>query len=205
MARWEPNALERLQEAAMELFEEHGYDRTTVGDIAARAGLTERTFFRYFVDKREVLFIRSEAIEEALVGVIASAPDGASPLDAVAAGLEAAAAQLQGGSDLRLLRARHALVMKHTELRERELVKLAFLAAAVTRALHARGISEPAASLAAEAGVAVFKVAFERWLKQGKPRGFRTQLRETMAALRAVAADGVAPAPHPEERPPRRG
>lgn len=199
MGRWEPNARERLQEAAIELFDEHGYDLTTVGDIAARAGLTERTFFRYFTDKREVLFVRSDELEKAVVGIIAGAPDDAAPLDVVSAALEAAAAELQGGTELRLLRARHALVMRHSELRERELVKLAFLGAAVTEALRARGVPDPAASLAAEAGIAVFKVGFERWINQAKPHDLAAELRATMTALRSVAAE--APAPAPAKRP----
>jgi AcrR family transcriptional regulator len=205
MGRWEPNARERLQEAAMDLFEKHGYDRTTVGDIAARAGLTERTFFRYFIDKREVLFARSEELEKGIVDVIASAPQDATPLGAVGAAIEAAGADLQGRFDLHLVRARHALVMKHAEIRERELIKLASLATAVTKALHARGVSEPAASLAAEAGIAVFKVGFERWISQRKPQELAAQLRASMAALRAVAAEGKARGRRPNKKPMRRG
>ncbi len=205
MARWEPNARERLQEAAMALFEEHGYDRTTVGDIAVRAGLAERTFFRYFTDKREVLFARSEELEKGIVDVIAAAPRDATPLEAVAAAFEAAGAELQGREDPALLRARHALVMKHAEIRERELIKLASLAAAVTVALRARGVSEPAASLAAEAGIAVFKVGFERWISRKKPQELAAELRASMAALRAVVAEGKAPATRADRKPMRRG
>ena len=205
MGRWEPNARERLQEAAMELFEEHGYDRTTVGDIAARAGLAERTFFRYFTDKREVLFARSEELEKGIVDVIASTPPDAAPLDAVAAAFEAAGAELQGRGDVHLVRARHALVMKHPEIRERELIKLASLATAVSEALRARGVSEPAASLAAEAGIAVFKVGFVRWISQRKPQELAAELRASMAALRAVAAEGKAPARRPDKKPMGRG
>lgn len=189
----------------MDLFEEHGYDRTTVGDIAARAGLTERTFFRYFIDKREVLFARSEELEKGIVDVIAGAPKDATPLDAVAAAFEAAGAELQGLGGLHLVRARHALVMKHAEIRERELLKLASLATAVTKALHARGVPEPAASLAAEAGIAVFKVGFERWVSQRKPQELAAELRASMAALRAVAAEGKAQAGRPNKKPMRRG
>src|SRR3954452_24046786 len=87
MARWEPNALERLRAAAVELFEERGYDRTTVGDIAARADLTERTFFRYFTDKREVLFSGSEELEKLIVSAVVSAPTTMPQLDVVVAGL----------------------------------------------------------------------------------------------------------------------
>ena len=74
MGRWEPDARGRLEQAALELFEERGYARTTVGDIASRAGLTERTFFRYFTDKREVLFSGSGAVESLMVESIAAAP-----------------------------------------------------------------------------------------------------------------------------------
>lgn len=205
MARWEPNARERLQEAAMGLFEEHGYDGTTVGDIAARAGLTERTFFRHFVDKREVLFAQSDELEKGIVDVIARAPPDATPLEAVAAALEAAGAELQSRSDLHVLRARHALVMKHAEIRERELIKLASLATAVAKALHARGVAEPAASLAAETGIAVFKVGFQRWIGQKKPQALATHLRATMAALGALAAEGLVPAGRADAKRARRG
>jgi hypothetical protein len=95
--------------------------------------------------------------------------------------------------------------MKHAEIRERELIKLAFLATAVTKALHARGVSEPAAGLAAEAGGAVFKVGFERWIGQRKPQRFAAQLRVSMAALRAVAAEGKTRARRPKKKPMRRG
>ena len=189
MARWEPNASERLQSAAVELFVERGYARTTVGDIAARAGLAERTFFRYFTDKREVLFLRAEQLEQSIVDLVASAPRDVRPLDAVAAAFEAAATEMQRHADVKLMRARQALVTKHAEVHERELIKLASLAAAVARALRARGVPELAASLAAEAGIAIFKIGFERWLTQKKPSAFATHIRAATAALRAVAAD----------------
>ena len=189
MARWEPDARGRLEQAAMELFQGRGYVRTTVEEIAARAGLTERTFFRYFGDKREVLFSGSKQLEKGIVERIGSAPDEASPLEAVALALEAAGAELQDLRDPTYVRARYALVTKHAEIRERELIKLASLAVAVTKALHARGVSEPAASLAAEAGIAVFKIGFERWIKEKKPRDFATHIRTAVEALRAVAAE----------------
>src|SRR6187549_887480 len=147
MARWQPDARGRLEKAAMELFQERGYVQTTVEDIAAHAGLTERTFFRYFADKREVLFSGSAELEKSITDRIASAAPDASPLTVVASAVEAAGAELQDRRDLRFVRARYALVSKHAEIQERELIKLASLAQAVTRALHARGVSEPAASL----------------------------------------------------------
>src|SRR4051794_15860868 len=142
MARWEPDARGRLEKAAMDLFQERGYARTTVGDIAERAGLTERTFFRYFTDKREVLFSGSKDLEKAIVDLVVSAPKDAAPLAVTASAFEAAGAALQAQRDFSYVRARYAIVIEHAEVRERELIKMASLAAAVTQALHARGVGE---------------------------------------------------------------
>src|ERR1700735_293115 len=189
MARWEPDARGRLEKAAMELFQQRGYVSTTVEEIAARAGLTERTFFRYFADKREVLFSGSKELEKSIIEGIESAPAEASPLGAVAAAFEAAGAELQDRRDFRFVRARYALVSKHAEIQERELIKLASLAVAVTKALRARGVSEPAASPAAEAGIAVFKIGFERWVSERKPHDFAVYIRAAVDALKDVAAE----------------
>ena len=89
MARWEPNARERLVLAALDLFAEQGYDNTTVTQIANRAGLTKTTFFRHFPDKREVLFAGQEVHSRLLADGAAAAPDSATPLEAVAAALDA--------------------------------------------------------------------------------------------------------------------
>jgi AcrR family transcriptional regulator len=188
MARWEPDARGRLEKAAMELFRERGYVQTTVEEIALHAGLTERTFFRYFADKREVLFSGSKELQKAIIVRIESAPSEVSSLDVVVGALEAAGAELQDRRDLNFVRARYALVTKHAEIQERELIKLASLAAAVTKALHARGVAEPAASLAAEAGIAVFKIGFERWVRDRKPRDFAVHIREAAAALKVLTA-----------------
>jgi AcrR family transcriptional regulator len=201
MARWEPDAGGRLEKAAMELFQERGYVQTTVEEIAARAGLTERTFFRYFADKREVLFSGSKALEKSIVDGIEGAPRKASPLEAVVAAFEAAGAELQDRRDIRFVRARYALVTHHAEVQERELIKLASLALAVTKALHARGVSEPAASLAAEVGIAVFKVGFERWVNERKPRDLAAHIRAAVDALRAVTLEGKGSTGRPKKRP----
>src|ERR1700728_2373409 len=95
MSRWEPNARGRLEQAAMELYGERGFEQTTVAEIAARAGLTERTFFRHFADKREVLFAGADALRELLVDTVAKAPASATPIDAAAAGLQAAGGFIQ--------------------------------------------------------------------------------------------------------------
>ena len=188
----------------MELFQEHGYVRTTVEEIAARAGLTERTFFRYFADKREVLFSGSKDLEKSIVDGIEGAPREASPLEAVVAAFEAAGAELQDRRDLPFVRARYALVTKHAEIQERELIKLASLAVAVTKALHERGVAEPAASLAAEVGIAVFKIGFERWVNERKARDLAAHIRAAVDALKAVAAEGSAPTKRPKKKPRRR-
>jgi AcrR family transcriptional regulator len=186
MGRWEPNARARLERAAMELFQELGYARTTVDGIAARAGLTERTFFRYFTDKREVLFSGSAHLEKFIVEAIEGAPKTMAPLDAVAAALEATAPMFE--ERRRYARKRRAVIAAHAELRERELIKLASLAVAVAASLRKRGVSAPTAALAAEAGIAVFRNAFERWVDDKEQRLLSGHIQAALKELRAVTA-----------------
>ena len=188
MSRWEPDARGRLERAAMELFLERGFEQTTVTEIASRAGLTQRTFFRHFADKREVLFGGSAALQELLLSALASAPESAAPIDAVAAALEAASAGLQERREYS--RQRQAVIAANQELKERELIKLAALSAALADALRQRGVSEPAASLAAEAGVAVFRIAIERWQNDTGQRDLSQLMRESLDALKAMTAGG---------------
>jgi AcrR family transcriptional regulator len=162
VGRWEPNARGRLELVALQLYAERGFEQTTVAEIAKQADLTERTFFRHFADKREVLFGGSAALQELLVNAVVAAPSDAAPIDVVAAALAAAGDRLQERRDY--ARQRQAVIAANVELQERELIKLAGLAAAIADALRQRGISDPAASLTAEAGIAVFKIAFERWV-----------------------------------------
>jgi AcrR family transcriptional regulator len=186
MGRWEPNAHGRLERAAMELYGERGFEQTTVAEIAARAGLTERTFFRHFADKREVLFWGAAALQELLVSAVASAPESAAPIDAVAAALAAAGALLAERRDG--ARQRQAIIVANAELQERELIKMATLAAALADTLRQRGVSDPAASLAAEAGIAVFKVAFECWIADPAQRDLSQIMQESLTELKAVTA-----------------
>ena len=183
MPRWEPESQARLEEAALALFGERGFERTTVAEIAARAGLTERTFFRYFADKREVLFGGAAALQEVLVNAVASAPDSAAPIDMVAAALLAAGTLLQERRTF--ARKRQAVIVANAELLERELIKLASLAVALADALRGRGVPGPTATLTGEAGIAVFKVAFQRWVeprtKQDLPQCIRASLDELKA------------------------
>ena len=186
MGRWEPNARGRLAQAALELYAERGFEETTVAEIAERAGLTERTFFRHFADKREVLFAGAAALQELLVGAVASAPDSVAPIEAVAAALEAAGALLQERREYS--RQRQAVIDANPGLRERELIKLASLASALAGALRQRGVADPAASLTGEAGIAVFKIAFERWVSGASQRELPQLIRESFGELRAVTA-----------------
>jgi AcrR family transcriptional regulator len=172
----------------MELFQERGYASTTVADIAERAGLTERTFFRYFVDKREVLFSGSKELEQSIVDHVVGAPKEAAPLDAVVGAFQAAGAELQARRDLAYVRARYAIVTEHAEVRERELIKMASLAAAVTKALHARGLTEPAASVVAQVGISVFRVGFERWVAAKRPGQLAAHIGAAVDALEAMTA-----------------
>ena len=171
MSRWEPDARGRLERAALELYSERGFEQTTVAEIAARAGLTERTFFRHFADKREVLFGGAGSLQDLLVSTLASTPESVAPIDAVTAAFEAAGVLLEDRRDYAGLR--QAIIAANAELQERELVKLATLSAALAGTLRQRGVEEPAASLAAEAGVAIFKVAFARWVSGTDQRTFR--------------------------------
>ena len=187
MGRWEPDARGRLAKAAMALYAEQGFEQTTVAEIAARAGLTERTFFRHFADKREVLFYGMEMMRDLLVRAVAAAPASATAMDAVGAAFEAAGSMLQENPER--VRLRDAIVSANAELRERELIKLAAFASAVAGALRDRGIPEPAASVAAETGAAVFKVAFARWVSEAGQPDLPGIFRELMAELRGALTD----------------
>lgn len=185
MARWEPDARGRLEEAAFSLFAERGFDNTTVAAIAERAGLTERTFFRHFADKREVLFAGSAAFVDAVTAGVAGGPRSLSPIDAVAAGFEAVAPYLL---DVDAARERQRVIAANPELQERELGKLSSLSTAIAGALRGRGLDEAAASITAEIGIAVFRVAFERWLGETNSLDYSTMVRKSFDEAKAVAA-----------------
>jgi AcrR family transcriptional regulator len=186
MSRWEPDARGRLAEAALELYRERGYDQVTVAEIAKRAGLTERTFFRHYADKREVLFYGATVLQGAFVRGIDEAPAELAPIDVVGTALEAATAMF--GTDNAVAAQRQAIVHANPELRERELNKLAALAVALADALRKRGVTDPAATLAAEAGIAVFKVAFQRWADGTGRQSLAEVIRSCLAELKSVTA-----------------
>jgi AcrR family transcriptional regulator len=189
MARWEPNTRERLVRAALDLFTEQGYDATTVSEIAERAGgLTKMTFFRYFPDKREVLFAAGQELHSRLLAdAIAAVPGPATPLQAVAAGLDAVTATFT--DDRRELAARlRAVIAASAELRERAVFKRAGLTEALREALATRGVPELTASLAAELGIGAYYRAFDQWADPASEQTLTELTRQALGQLRAATA-----------------
>jgi AcrR family transcriptional regulator len=189
MARWQPGAPQRLVVAAVDLFTEQGYDATTVTQIAERAGVTKSTFFRYFSDKRELLVAGQETLSRLLADGITEAPAGASPLQAVAAGLERASGAM--GPENRELGPRiKAAVAACTELQERDTLKSVGLAAAMTAALIARGVPDPTAHLAGELGVLAFKRGYAQWSESARDdaEGLAPYALAALEDLRAATA-----------------
>jgi AcrR family transcriptional regulator len=186
MSRWQPNARGRLEQAALELYTERGFDQTTVAEITDRAGLTERTFFRHFADKREVLFGGQDALMEFVTKHIADAPDSESPIDAVGNALQAIGEMFKGRREH--ARRRQAVIAANPGLQERELIKLASLAATMAEALGRRGVPAPAAKLTAETAVAVFKVAFDRWISANKASDLTRVIGDSLDELKALTA-----------------
>lgn len=186
MGRWEPDAPGRFRTAAMALFGEIGYEQTTVAAIAERAGLTPRTFFRTFADKREVLFNGSEQLQQLMLVALASAPANATPMSAIGAAL-GAPTEFFTQERRPFSRLRNAVIVANAELLERELIKLATLSAALAEGLRARGVAEPDASLAAEAGIAVFRVAFAQWVEASERRDYASIVADSLARLGRLA------------------
>jgi AcrR family transcriptional regulator len=185
MVRWAPNAKSRLAQAAMQLYQERGFEQATVAEIAKRAGLTERTFFRHFADKREVLFGGSDELRDTLVSTLEATPSDVLPLEAVARALEAVGDLFARRRDYS--RQRQAVIAGNVDLRERELIKLATLGAALTDTLRRRGVKASLANLTAEVGIAVFKTAFDRWVDDTNRRTLTRIIRDCFDELRVAA------------------
>ena len=185
MGRWEPDSRGRLQEAALALYAEQGFDQTTAAQIAERAGVTERTFFRHFADKREVLFAGSDLLKQRIVAAVADAPGTDDALEAVARGLFSSASMV---AEFRrdLARQRCVVISAHGELRERELAKFAEYARAVADVLVQRGVGELRATLAAESGMTVLRVALDRWASGDDERGLLVIVKDALDVLRVV-------------------
>jgi AcrR family transcriptional regulator len=184
MSRWQPNARGRLRQAALELYGEHGFEQTTVAQIAQRAGLTERTFYRHFSDKREVVF--AGEVHRVLVSTLADAPAPMSAIEAVTEGLLAAGSVLDERREM--TRRRQAVIAANPALQQHEQIKYATIVADLAEALRERGVEPSSARLAAEAGVVVFRTAFERWIDEDERRDFGRLVRETLDGLAAVLA-----------------
>lgn len=185
MGRWQPGAADRLREAALELFDEQGYDQATVAGISERAGVTERTFYRYFADKREVLFAGSERLEQNVVAGIAAAPADSDTAALVDTALAALAANFT--PQLRpFARRRSAVLNANPALRERELLKLASLKTATIAAFTDRGTDAGRSVLAAEVTLSVFHITFTRWIADGEQKEFADLQREALTELRSL-------------------
>ncbi|MEU6482311.1 helix-turn-helix domain-containing protein [Streptomyces sp. NPDC047017] len=187
MARWQPHAPERLLVAALELFEERGYENTTVVEITERAGLTKSTFFRYFPDKREVLF-GGGAMTGLLVEGIDTAPAGAGPLEVVAHALDAIGREVFTADRRAFGARRSAVIAANPELREREALKELGLVAAMTDALKRRGSPDLTARVAAELGALAWKIAHERWRDAAGEDDFAELARRALTEVRAAGA-----------------
>jgi AcrR family transcriptional regulator len=184
MPRWEGDAAGRLARAALELFDERGFDRTTVAQIAKRAGLTERSFYRYFDDKREVLFGGGAELERHLARAVSEAPAAAGPLDALLAAVASATSVFRPKEYL-LIRAR--VIDANPELRERDLRKMDTIHATLVSALRDRGADETTARIATDLAVSVWRIAAERALR-GDDTTFAAEVAAAARRLRQVAA-----------------
>lgn len=184
MGRWEPGADDRLREAALTLYLEQGFEQTMVADIAERAGVTTRTFFRHFTDKREVLFHGWAELQARSLAALEAAPAAASSLELVAAALDAVAELV--GADPPAVRRRQRIISATAELREREMIKLTSMSDALAEGLRARGVDALEASLAAETGLAVYRVAFGQWVLRTDDGDLGALIRITWERLRTL-------------------
>jgi AcrR family transcriptional regulator len=202
MARWEPGARERLQAAALELFATRGYEQTTAAEIARSVGLTERTFFRHFADKREVLFYGQEQFVGAFMDGVQAAPASASPLEVIGSALRSAGSFFP--DDRRAYsRLRQSVIEQNPALHEREAHKIAGLATAVAAALRGRGVTEPAATLAAQAGATVFGIAFSQWISEGETRSLTDIAAGVLRELASLTVAAGWAGPHDAGEPAR--
>ncbi|MDT5080334.1 MAG: hypothetical protein QOJ80_4971 [Mycobacterium sp.] len=188
MARWDPGAEDRLRQAAMDLFLERGFEAVTATDIAVRAGLTRRTFFRHFTDKREVLFAGSDQLVDAVGDAVHAVDATRSPIDTVLQALSSVGGALaelsERASD------RRTIIAASPELQERERTKMAAVTAALTAALRQRGIDGSTAHLLGQVGAAVFATAFGRWVDSAGQADFAEFFQQAIAELRSAMTDG---------------
>ncbi|MFC6704461.1 TetR/AcrR family transcriptional regulator [Flexivirga alba] len=187
MARWQPGARERLQTIALQLFAEQGFEQTTVAEIARAADLTERTFFRHFADKREVLFAGQDDFLQLFTDPIDAAPEGTVPYELIRRSLDAAG-EFFPDERRAFSRVRASIIDTEPSLKERELAKLATLKLRLGELLRERGIAEPTATLAAETGVTIFHLSFQQWIADKELRSMSEIARERLDGLVALTA-----------------
>ncbi len=183
MGRWEPGAQGRLQLAALELFAKRGYSAVTIADIAEAAGLTKRTFFNHFPDKREILFAGASSFEESVVNHLRSIPHDVAALEAVVQALSIAGSELARYREFSILR--RDLIALNVELRERDLVKMVSLTDAIAVELLKRRVGATQASLAAQIGISIFNWSYDRWIS-GNDLDLSELMRTTLFDVRSI-------------------
>lgn len=182
MPRWEQGAEDRLREAALELFLKHGYENVTVAQITERAGLTRRTFSRYFADKRDVLFAGSEQLPAALADAVLKADAALSPFEAIISAFERVG-DVVADRVAPYAAQRQAVIDRSPELQERGRTKFTAVSDALDAALRQRGTAPSTAGLLANVGVAIFRTAFRRWVDEPDAAAFSARVREAAGEL----------------------
>ncbi len=183
MARWDPGAAERLRKAAVDLYRERGFDDVSVAEIAARAGLARRTFFRYFADKREVLFAGADQLPVALGSAVRAADPDLPPLDVALTALRTVGIAVAERVEHEYSRARREVILSTPELQERERTKLAACTSALTEALRERGVAPDTGSFVARIATTVFEAAFARWVDRDGRTAFTGHFDDVVAEL----------------------
>jgi AcrR family transcriptional regulator len=195
MSRWAPDARERLETAALDLFVENGYEETTVAQIADRAGLNRATFFRHFADKREVLFGGDDVLAELFADGIRTAPPDATVTECLQAAFAAAGPAMTPHQRARAAK-RVLVVAANSEVQERGLLKHARIARSISTALRERGTDELTARLGAEVGMLAFSIAVERWMGSDDGDPFPAHAAAALSDLQVRAAE-LGPQPGP--------
>jgi AcrR family transcriptional regulator len=181
MGRWEDGTRARLQAAAVALFERQGYGDTTTQEIAAAAGVTQRTFFRHFADKEEVLFGQDDELLSALLAGARGTDPSAAPAAVVRAGLLGLAGTLHPAREK--LRLRAAVLRSDAALVGRDLAKQAGWTSALAGVLEERGVAADAARALAGTGAAAFRAAYEEWLADRRPLGLAERFDRVLAQV----------------------
>ncbi|MEU0503499.1 TetR family transcriptional regulator [Nocardia sp. NPDC005998] len=195
MPRSGADARRRLQQAALELYQEQGFDQTTAAEIAARAAVNERTFFRHFPDKREVLFDGEADLRAALMQAVAEAPEGLEPFEILLCAFRKSARNLENNRPFS--EPRWKVIAVTPALRERELAKHAWLTDAVAQALRQRGVDHGMAGLAAGTGWAAYQHAVQAWIDDPAD-GLDTHLCRAFHDLRALFTSALPMQARPE-------